>query len=101
MVAHSKDGLSAKELAERIEVTGGAITQFVDDLITKDLVCKKTDDVDRRITRVQLTDKTKAIFKKMRQDFFNQLAPMFDRLTDDELETLSTLLSKISKDIHD
>jgi DNA-binding MarR family transcriptional regulator len=36
-IAKEKDGMGMKDLAEQLCVTGGAVTQFIDDLVEKKL----------------------------------------------------------------
>src|SRR3990170_3653135 len=54
-IAKEKGGASVKDLAEILGVTPGAVTQFVDGLVEKDLVKREEDLSDRRILRIKLT----------------------------------------------
>lgn len=98
-IASKKEaGISVKELAEKTGVTPGAITQFVDALVEKQLVKRREDPNDRRIVRLTLTKTAKDQFGKLRKDFLSSATRMFTILTDDEIETLIGLLAKVSSD---
>lgn len=74
---YKEDGISVKELAERSNVTPGAITQFVDVLITKDLVRREEDPHDRRIVRLKLTPAAASQLQKFRKEFLATAARAF------------------------
>ena len=95
LVAHQPNGLTVKEIAENLEVTSGAVTQLIDELVKKEFVTRSEDKTDRRIIRVALSKKTQAIFHDIRSKFLSRVSPLFDGLTDQEIETLSRLLMKI------
>jgi DNA-binding MarR family transcriptional regulator len=90
-----EEGISVKDLAERISVTPGAITQFVDVLIAKDLVKRESDPNDRRIVRLKVTPAAESRLHKLRKDFFTSAARTFDVLQDDELKDLIDLLARV------
>ena len=89
-------GLSVKELAESINVTPGAITQFADVLIEKGLVKRESDANDRRIVRMKLTTSGRNQFEALSKEFLTSATQAFDALGNDELTQLITLLTKIS-----
>lgn len=96
-IAKYKDeGISVKELARMANMTPGAITQFVDVLITKDLVKREEDSNDRRIVRLKLTPTAKSQMEKFRKEFLASAARVFDVLSTDELKQLMDLLTKVS-----
>ncbi len=94
-VARQMKGLSVKELAETLNVTPGAITQFVDVLVEKGLVTRKEDPSDRRILRIKLTKVAQEKFAGFRRDYFTTASRIFGVLTDKEVSQLSGLLSKL------
>lgn len=94
-IAHHKEGVSVKELAEDANVTPGAITQFVDTLVEKGLVAREGDPNDRRIVRLKLTDKAKNQFEKFRTEHLASMCRVFDVLSDEEIEHLISLMTKI------
>ncbi len=96
MIGHGKDdGISVKELAERSSVTPGAITQFVDALVDKDLVARESDPSDRRIVRLKLTELAKNQLKKFRKEHLKSMSRIFDALNNDEIKQLIKLFTKL------
>jgi len=94
LLSQEPSGLSVKELADRLRVTSGAITQFIDVLVEKKLVSRKEDSADRRVLRLILTSKARNNFKDFEDEYFRNVAGFFGRLTDTEIETLSSILEK-------
>jgi DNA-binding MarR family transcriptional regulator len=93
---HKETGVSVKELARMADITPGAITQFVDALIKKDMVRREADAKDRRVVRLKLTPAAKGQIDKFKKDFFAYAARKFDVLSTDELKVLGELLAKVS-----
>jgi len=94
-IAHQKDGISVKELAEEASVTPGAITQFVDTLVERGLVMREGDLNDRRVVRLKLTELAKSQFEKFRKDHLATFSRIFEVLSDDEIKQLIAIMSKI------
>src|SRR5258708_8714462 len=55
-VAHHQDGVSVKEIAKFLHVTKGAVTQFIDILVEKNLVKREEDARDRRLPPIAPTE---------------------------------------------
>jgi MarR family transcriptional regulator, organic hydroperoxide resistance regulator len=91
-------GISVKELAKTAEITPGAITQFVDVLIMKDLVRREEDRNDRRIVRLKLTASGKSQIETLRQEFMASAARKFSVLSTEEIQQLISLLSKVGSE---
>jgi DNA-binding MarR family transcriptional regulator len=94
-IAHHKDGVSVKELAELTGVTPGAITQFVDTLVRKDQVTREGDPTDRRVVRLKITESARERFEQHRREHFASFAKVFDVLSDTEIKQLIALMDKI------
>ena len=82
------------ELAELFSITPSAISQMVAQLERKGLVTRSADQDDKRVTRVQLAQNTKKVFKDMRDQFVEHLSGKFCAVSDAELETLLQILHK-------
>ncbi len=96
-IAKYKDeGISVKELAKIANITPGAITQFTDVLIMKNLVTREEDPNDRRIVRLKLTSVARSHMEKFRKDFLTAASRKLDVLSVEELSQLNILLSKVS-----
>ena len=90
-----KNGISINDLAHKLNVTAGAITQVVDKLVENNLVQRHEDKKDRRILKVKLSDFAKNKFGKFRANYIQEMNTMFKDLSDDELSELVNLLKKI------
>jgi DNA-binding MarR family transcriptional regulator len=95
-ISHKEGGISAKELAERANVTPGAITQFVDTLVEKGLVMREGDPNDRRVIRLKTTQLAKDQFEKFRKAHLESFRRLFEVLSDDELKQLIALITRIN-----
>ena len=94
-VAPHNDGVSVKEIAEEFHVTSGAITQVVDVLVSKKLLSRKEDPSDRRVLRIRLTPHARQQFSEFEKGFIIAVSEKFEQLTDDEINELISLLSKV------
>lgn len=94
-LARDKDGLSVRYLADVLHVTSGAITQFLDNLFEKKLIVREEDAKDRRTMRIKLSKIAQVYFHKFKQNYFKAISPLFDSLTDKELQKLMSLITKI------
>lgn len=93
-VAHNQ-GLSIKDLAETMHVTGSAVTQLVESLVKIDMLVRESDPDDRRACCVRLSKKGSERFKKFKDHFIKKLSKLLNPLSDDELATFSNLFKKI------
>ncbi|MGD0354007.1 MAG: MarR family transcriptional regulator [Dehalococcoidia bacterium] len=94
-LARKHDGVSVKELAEKLNVTSGAVSQFMDVLVEKNLVKREEDLNDRRLLRMRLTKQAKSKFADFKRYYFATVSRTFDSLSDEEIVTLLELLNKI------
>jgi DNA-binding MarR family transcriptional regulator len=96
MIARNKDKISVKDLANKANMTPGAITQFVDALLKKGLVIREENPEDRRVVLLKLTPAALEQMGQFRQQFLVSAARAFDALSMDDLEKFNALLSKVS-----
>ncbi len=95
LISKSQAGISVKELAEKIKVTPGAITQFVDTLVEKGLVRREEDPHDRRSLRIKLTPAGERKVHRFEQDYFEAACRIFAVLSDSEIEQLLGILTRL------
>jgi DNA-binding MarR family transcriptional regulator len=95
-VGHHQEGVSVKDIAKFLNVTKGAVTQFIDALVEKNLVKREEDARDRRLLRIRLTEFAESRFDQVKQSYYLSLNKLFDALTDQEVEQLVSLLEKLS-----
>jgi len=94
-VGHHRDGVSVKDIATFLNVTKGAVTQFIDTLVEKNLVKREEDARDRRLQRIRLTEFAESRFDQFKTSYYLSLNTLFDALTDQEVEQLVSLLEKL------
>lgn len=95
-VAHHKNGVSGKDLAQFLNVTKGAVSQFINSLVEKNLVKREEDTKDRRLQRITLTEFAQSRLEQFEKSYYASLFQLFDNLTDKELKQLVALLEKVS-----
>lgn len=95
-IVHHKDGVSVKHVAEVLGVTPGAVTQFVDVLVEKNLVKRGEDISDRRKQKLLLTTFASENFAKFKKDYYASMSALFAQLNDEELKQFVTLLEKVT-----
>ncbi len=95
----SEDGLTKKDLAQRFEVTAPTITKMIERLEKNGFVCTKKDADDRRITRVYLEDRGRAILKALKDFKKESQSVYFKDFTDDEVERLHAMLERVRENI--
>ena len=94
-VANSENGRTAKELASLLNVTSGAITQFTNDLVQKNLFIREENTQDRRYVTLKLSSSAQDEFEKFKKHYFKNVNPLFVNLRDNEMQLLLKLMEKI------
>jgi len=94
IIGHRKN-LRMKELAEKLGVTTGTLTMSVDKLEKLGLVKRKPHDTDRRSYFVVLTNKGEKMFEEHHQFHEDFTREVSSELSNSDVETLTTLLSKV------
>jgi DNA-binding MarR family transcriptional regulator len=90
----SKEGLTQKQLADRLLVTQGNITQLLDKMAAQGLIAKTKEG---RCNYLFLTPKGRELYLEVvpKQEQFQ--SEQFDALTDDEKHQLLKLLRKLDR----
>lgn len=94
-IVEGKDGLSIKEIAEMMQVSGSAVTQLVDPLVKAGLLTREPDPRDRRTLKIGLTSEGAAKLEIFKKYHFENVSRILSPLTEQELDTLRGLLEKI------
>lgn len=84
------------DLVERILLTPSGITRLLDGLQEAGLVTKATCDSDARVTYAVLTDGGYEKLRKASQTHVADIEAAFARFDDEELETLASLLRRLT-----
>ncbi|MBP9770934.1 MarR family transcriptional regulator, partial [Candidatus Gracilibacteria bacterium] len=96
-ISKNKDGVSAKELAEFLNVTSGAITQFIDPLVNDKLLKREEDAKDRRIIRITLTKLAKDKMVAFKKKYNKSMSASFKKFSEIEISQFISLFNKIEK----
>ena len=89
-------GITCSELSAQTLVTKGTLTGVLDRLVSKGLVRRETIRGDRRYTRVLLTAKGDALFRKTFASHVDFLRPFFERaLSAQEVEQVCQSLRRL------
>jgi len=90
------DGMTCAELSDATLVTKGTLTGVLDRLVAKNLIKREAVSGDRRCTKIKLTDKGEALFRKVFAAHIAHIKPFFERaLNQKDAEQARTLLLKI------
>ena len=94
---YTKDRMTMKEIADKINRTKPTVTVLVDKLEKLGYLKREASKEDSRYTYILLTEKGK-MFKPVFEKISNGLNKMlFENLSDEEADNLENLLSKIIK----
>src|ERR671937_1640602 len=87
------------DLAERLVLTASGVTRLLEGLERAGYVCKRRCDSDARVTYAVLTDAGLEKLREASDPHVSGVRALFeDRFTDEELETLAELLSRLTAD---
>lgn len=90
------EGMTCGELSAATLVTKGTLTGVLDRLSAKGLIRRDPVKGDRRCTKIRLTDKGEALFRKTFAAHAAFLRPYFERaLSQKDVDAAKTLLGRI------
>jgi DNA-binding MarR family transcriptional regulator len=97
-LSRADDGLMRRvDLAEALVLTPSGVTRLLDGLERSGLVKKATCASDARVTYACLTEAGKKKLKEASRSHLAEVRELFaEHYADEELETLATLLSRLS-----
>jgi DNA-binding MarR family transcriptional regulator len=87
--------LPISRLKEALMIHGSSVTYLVDRLEHSGLVARGTDEDDRRVVRVQLTDAGRATIEQACELLCENEFGVFTTLSEDRLEVMSDLLNEL------
>ena len=88
------NSLSAGELKERMTDLNSDVTRLIDRLVAKNLVVREVDPQNRRRVNLRLTEESNRFVEAAAVEF-KDFESIVSHLTDEEVETMNTLLNKI------
>lgn len=95
----SKEGITQKELSERKFVTPATITGMLNKLEAHKLVYRVSDQEDKRIMRVYLTEEGRRLTVQSDQFMSDLSDRVFEGFTDEEIEQYINLTDKMRKNL--
>ena len=85
------------ELTRRLLVSGGNTTGLVERLRREGLAEREVDALDRRIYRVELTPRGRALFQEMAEEHEAWVNQMFEGLDPDEVRRATALVDRLRR----
>ncbi|MEW9094923.1 MAG: MarR family transcriptional regulator [Clostridiaceae bacterium] len=101
MALHIKDGQSQKELSDKLNIKPATITMMLKRMEKFDLVERKVDSEDQRVTRVYLTEKGKELCKEAIQVIKIIKGECFSNFTEEEKILLRRLLMQMKNNLEE
>ena len=92
---NEKEGIKVSQLSKKLRVAAPTITQQVNALESRGFVKRTMDLKDRRVVRIQLTDKGEEILKKAQKQFHNMVYDIVDYLGEEDSAKFVELLNKL------
>jgi DNA-binding MarR family transcriptional regulator len=96
MLIDHAGALSVGELAKKLQVTSGAVTQLIDPLVVRGFVQRVPSNKDRRTIHLSLTESGQKFKKDMKRAKQKKIAELLSVLNDEELRSITALMEKIS-----
>src|SRR5438132_14287497 len=92
-----QNGLSQKDLAERIFLDGTTLVPILDSMEKKGLVERKTDPKDRRNNKIFLTAKSASLVDPIIESIFRIRKIVYKNIPEKDLEFAKNILRKITE----
>lgn len=99
-ILNKKDGQSQKEIAETLNLKPSTITVMLKRMESANVVIRKPDPNDQRISRVYLTEVGRAMCKKSVEVMKDIEEQCYGNFSEDEKELLKKLLLKMKDNLN-
>lgn len=99
-ILNNSDGKSQKELANIMHLKPSTINVMIKRMEKTELIERKQDSEDQRVSRVYITDKGKEVCKKSHNVMKEMENKMFSNLTKDELVIIRRLLLQVKNNLY-
>lgn len=96
---HKHEGLIQKDLAQALDRRGASITSQLQGLEKAGFIERRIDKDNERQKRIFLLEKGQRVISQIQQYFLNAEQDMLSPLTNEEINTLIKLLTKIEKNL--
>ena len=94
-------GMNPSDLAAMCGVTRATMSGLLDGLERKKLLCRESDQVDRRTVLIRLTPHGIESLEGMIHDYYKRVAMLMSKLGEDDKRKLSGMLLKVGEKISD
>ena len=91
------DGLTQKEIADRIYIDGSTLVPIMDKMEENGLVERKSDSKDRRINRIFLTKKSESTVDSIIETVLQLRKIVYHGISENDLDLVKTTLKTIIK----
>ncbi len=93
--------ITVGELGSELHMSSSAIAQLTDRLVNSKFVIRETDDLDRRIVRLELTKDGKKELIKIHTKMLKKINKFASYISSEDLETIVNVQSRVLKNLED
>lgn len=93
------DGISQKELAEKMNIKSSTVVRLIDRMENDNLVIRLEDPEDRRAIKLALTEKGKELRERFLPEGENMSKIFANGLTDEEIKIFLKVINKMVENI--
>ncbi|WP_338753790.1 MarR family transcriptional regulator [Bacillus sp. FJAT-52991] len=90
-----------QQIGNKILMASGSITYVVDKLEKKNLLVRKANEKDRRVIHAEITDQGRVFIDEIFPQHEENIHQLMDVLSEEEKETVITLIRKLGVSIKD
>ena len=90
---------TARDIVEQNWISKSQISKSVERLTAMGLITQKTDEKDRRLVRLRLTDKADEVIADLEEATSKFLEKMFEGLNEEEIHQFNRLMNKAADNI--
>lgn len=91
--------MKMSELAHALHITAGAVTTASNILIENGNISRLRNEEDRRVVRLDLTDKGSRILNKLQDEGREMMKVVFDNISNTDLETMQRIYKQATLNI--
>ncbi|WP_281942334.1 MULTISPECIES: MarR family winged helix-turn-helix transcriptional regulator [Paenibacillus] len=95
-VKDDRPGLMVSEISGKLNVTSPTVTQHINSLEAQELVERHADPADRRVVRIQLSDKGKKYIQRINEARLNMFVGLVNHLGEEESLLFAEMMRKAS-----
>jgi MarR family transcriptional regulator, 2-MHQ and catechol-resistance regulon repressor len=96
-VLYHKGALPIQTVCDKMLMANSSMTYVVDKMVKRGFIEKMANQVDRRVTKVALTEEGRSFFESIFPKHIEQLKFLYQDLNEDEIDTLMLLAKKVGK----